>query len=103
MVNFENPDCVDLVSGLTEPGRICSMQASFKIPVIALAVALFGAAGTASVMAQSARHPLPAGSAQDRQPGYASLSDYVRGIEGIPCGSNCTLAAQQALRHFRSE
>jgi hypothetical protein len=81
------------------------MQTPRKISLIAFTAILVGAAAAPS-MAQPARamfHAIPYDSYQGPRGGYASLSDYVRDVEGIPCGTQCTLAAQQRWSQSRPE
>jgi type IV secretory pathway VirB2 component (pilin) len=81
------------------------MQASLKIPLVAVAFAFAATVAAGPLSAQPARRPLQAiqqDSYQGPQTGYASFSDYIRSIEGIPCGVKCTLAAQQRwMRSYR--
>lgn len=80
------------------------MQASLKISLAAaLAAGLICTAAVAPSMAQPARATPHAayGAYQGPDGGYASLSGYVRDVEGIPCGIKCTRAAQQRWSHVR--
>ncbi len=79
------------------------MQASFKSTLAALAVGLLGATAAAPAIAQRMVPVTPGtmayGTYQGPHGHYNSLSDFVRSINGIPCGMACTRAAQMRWSH----
>jgi hypothetical protein len=81
------------------------MQSPLKLTLIAAAACLFGTAMAVQSIAGPAPvlPPDPSAVSQDRHYSiyqgpdgtYESLSDYIRDVEGTPCGMNCTQRAQQ--------
>ncbi len=70
-----------------------------KLPILLAAGALLAVAPAASSTAQSrpmhCRMPVVPYSAYQGPDGtYDSLADFTRDLKGIPCGINCTRAAQ---------
>jgi hypothetical protein len=74
------------------------MQSKVKITFVLAAGAALLLAAAVPVMAQSdgfIRQQGPAVSGyRDAAGNYRSLADYTRDVEGIPCGIECTRAAQ---------
>jgi hypothetical protein len=73
------------------------MQSLLKVTLVAVTAGLIGVAVAPSTMAQSARavpHAMSYDSYQYPQGQYNSAADFVRSINGTPCGETCTREAQ---------
>jgi hypothetical protein len=71
------------------------MQASLKLTLVALAAGLIGVAAAPPSMAQTTALDAPAyGVYQSSQGYYNSEADFVRSINGTPCGMRCMGEAQ---------
>ena len=82
-----------------------AMQSLLKVTFVAVTAGLIGVAAAPSTMAQTVRtipHAMSYDSYQYPQGQYNSVADFVRSIEGTPCGATCTREAQsrssQSLR-----
>jgi hypothetical protein len=77
------------------------MNALLKLALVASATCFLGVAATMPSMAQKRVVQADAYTARYYDPyqgphgHYNSLSDYVRDVEGTPCGMNCERAAQE--------
>lgn len=78
------------------------MHWSFKLTRVITASCILATAAVSSVQAQSRVFPNPQAFSQYQNPdgSYRSLSDYVRDVEGTPCGMECTRASQRSARDF---
>jgi hypothetical protein len=78
------------------------MHSRFKLTLVMAASCILATAAVSAVQAQSRVFPNPQAVSQYQNPdgSYRSLADYVRDVEGTPCGMECTRVSQRSARDY---